>query len=102
MSRPLSKTVTGSGLTTETTTNTYDEARAGFFNVGTLTTTTRIVPLNGSNAAVNNTKQFNYDLAGRLAQQMHFDLAPNFYPVLSSLWRLIMPCLAVCAKAMGA
>jgi thymidylate synthase len=27
------------------------------------------------------------------------DLAPNFYPVLSSLRRLIMPCLAGCAKA---
>lgn len=66
MSRPLSKTVTGAGLSTET--NTYDQARAGFFNVGALTTTTRTVPLNGSNAAVNNSKQFNYDLAGRLAQ----------------------------------
>jgi SIR2-like domain len=31
-----------------------------------------------------------------------FDLAPNFYPVLSSLRRLIMPCWAGCAKARGA
>jgi YD repeat-containing protein len=71
MSCALSKTVSGAGLSTETTTNTYDQARAGFFNVGALTTTTRTVPLNGANAAVNNSKQFNYDLAGRLAQQAH-------------------------------
>jgi hypothetical protein len=82
MSRPLSKTVTGAGLSTETTTNTYDQARAGFFNVGALTTTTRTVPLNGSNAAVNNSKQFNYDLAGRLAQ--NYGDAP-----LNSLYRFI-------------
>ena len=30
------------------------------------------------------------------------DLAPNLYPVLSSLRRMIMPCWAGCAKAMGA
>ena len=30
------------------------------------------------------------------------DLAPNFYPALSSLWRLIMPCWAGCAMALGA
>jgi hypothetical protein len=30
------------------------------------------------------------------------DLAPNFYPVLSLLRRLIMLCWAGCAKAMGA
>jgi hypothetical protein len=29
------------------------------------------------------------------------DFASNFYPVLSSLWRLTVPCLDGCAKAMG-
>jgi hypothetical protein len=39
---------------------------------------------------------------GTLLPAVSTDLAPNFYPVLSSLRRLIVPCLAGCAKAMGA
>jgi hypothetical protein len=34
--------VTGAGLSPETTTNAYDEVRAGFFNLGKLTTVSRI------------------------------------------------------------
>ena len=44
MSRVLTKAVTGSGLATETTANTYDEARSSFFNRGKLTTASRSVP----------------------------------------------------------
>ncbi len=33
---------------------------------------------------------------------IEYDLAPNFYPALSSLRRLIMPCWAGCAMALGA
>ena len=34
--------------------------------------------------------------------ELEDDLAPNFYPALSSLRRLIMPCWAGCAMAFGA
>ena len=40
--------------------------------------------------------------SSKMAHEASDDLAPNFYPVLSSLRRLIMPCSAGCAKAMGA
>jgi YD repeat-containing protein len=71
MSRVLSKVVTGPGVATETTTNTYDEARAGFYSVGAQTTINRSVPVNGALPAVNITKQYNFDLAGRGVQQSH-------------------------------
>jgi RHS repeat-associated protein len=74
MGRPLTKTITGAGLVTETTTNTYDQARAGFYNVGELTTTGRVVPVNGTIPAVNVTQEFDYDIAGRLAGKRHLNV----------------------------
>jgi RHS repeat-associated protein len=71
MSRVLAKTVTGAGIPTETTTNLYDEARAGFYNVGNLTTTDRGVPVNGSLPAVNIARSYDFDLAQRLAKETH-------------------------------
>jgi RHS repeat-associated protein len=71
MSRVLSKTIAGPSLATETSTMTYDEARAGYFNVGSLTTALRSVPVNGSLPAVSISKQFDYELAGRLARETH-------------------------------
>ena len=55
----------------ETTTNTYDEARSGYYNRGQLTTALRSVPVSGTMPAVNVSRQYNYDLAGRLAQENH-------------------------------
>ena len=69
MSRVLSKVITATGKPTETTTNIYDEARASYYNVGALTTTQRIVPVNGGIPAVNISQQYNYDLGGRLANE---------------------------------
>lgn len=40
LSRVLTKTVTGAGLSPETTRNAYDEVRAGFFNLGKLVSAT--------------------------------------------------------------
>jgi RHS repeat-associated protein len=74
MSRVLTKIITGSGLLTETTTNTYDEARSGFYNVGALTSANRSVPGGESSPAVNISKQFDHDVAGRLARETHLSV----------------------------
>jgi YD repeat-containing protein len=69
LSRVLGKTVTGPGLATETTSNAYDEARAGFFNLGKLTTATRNVPLNGAIPAVAISRLYDHDMAGRISRE---------------------------------
>ena len=75
MSRVLTKTVTGPAIATETTTNAYDQARSGYFNVGSLTTATRAVPVNGPLPAVNLQRRFDHDLAGRLAKEVHVSVS---------------------------
>ena len=70
-SRVSAKTVSGAELAPETTGNTYDEARSGSFNVGRLTTAARSVPANGALPAVDVSRQFDYDEAGRLAKETH-------------------------------
>lgn len=60
LSRVTSQTVAPSVGSSEVTTSTYDEARAGFFNVGKLTTQTK--------ANVSTTRT-DYDLAGRTVKQ---------------------------------
>jgi RHS repeat-associated protein len=92
LGRVLTKTVTGAGLATETTTNSYDEGRAGdgsavscdpgqvctdptgysfqAFNLGKLTSSSRSVAAQTLNAvllpAVAATTLYDYDKAGRL------------------------------------
>ncbi len=72
LGRVLTKTVAGPGLATETTTNTYDLARTGFYNLGKLTRAARTVAsqtLNGAVLpAVNELLDYDYDVAGRLVQ----------------------------------
>jgi RHS repeat-associated protein len=59
MSRVLSKTVAGPGLTPEVTTNIYDQAMAGDFNAGRLT----------SAAKGGNVIEYDYDEQGRVERQ---------------------------------
>ena len=71
LGRVTGKSVYAAGLTTVYTTNTYDEARAGYYNTGKLTSATRSVAANGAVPAVNVTRQFDHDLAGREARETH-------------------------------
>jgi RHS repeat-associated protein len=74
MGRVKTKTVSGAAIKTETTTNTYDEARTGFFNKGMLTTVAKTVPVNGAIPAVSISRQFDYDLAARTAKETHLNV----------------------------
>ena len=74
LSRVSTKTVSGAGLATETTSNTYDEGRSTFFNRGKLTTATRSVPVNGTLPAVSLTRAYDYDAAGRLSKETHANI----------------------------
>jgi RHS repeat-associated protein len=73
LSRVTGKSVSATGKPTETTANSYDEVRAGTFNLGKLTTAARTVPaqtVNGTAVtAVNATQQFDYDTSGRVTRQ---------------------------------
>lgn len=60
LSRVTSQTVAPSGGPSEVTTSTYDEARAGFYNVGKLTTQTK---------ANISTTRTDYDMAGRAVRE---------------------------------
>ncbi len=60
LSRVTSQTVAPSGGPSEATTSTYDEARAGFYNVGKLTTQTK---------ANISTTRTDYDMAGRAVRE---------------------------------
>jgi RHS repeat-associated protein len=71
LNRPLTKVVSGGSIATETTTNTYDESRAGYFNVGALTTTSRNVPVSGALPAVASTRQYDKDFYGNTARETH-------------------------------
>ncbi|MBL8906893.1 MAG: VCBS repeat-containing protein, partial [Rhizobiales bacterium] len=71
LGRVLTKTVTGASIPTETTANTYDETRAGYYNVGKLTTATRTVPVNGALPAVAATRRYDHDALGRLVLDTH-------------------------------
>ena len=74
LSRVTVKTVSGAGIATETTSNTYDEARSSFFNRGKLTTASRAVPVNGTLPAVSLTRAYDYDAAGRLSKETHANI----------------------------
>jgi RHS repeat-associated protein len=74
LGRVLTKTVAGPGLGLETTTNSYDELRSGFFNTGRLTSAAKTVPVNGAIPAVNVNRQFDYDVAGRLSKETHLSV----------------------------
>ena len=73
LSRVKSKTVSGPGISPETTLNSYDDStgngHAGFFNRGKLTDATR------SLGAVSLTRRFDHDAAGRLARERHIGVA---------------------------
>jgi RHS repeat-associated protein len=79
LSRVTVKAVTGAGLATETTNNTYDQPRANVFNLGKLTTATRTVAgqtvASVAVPAVSSVKSFNYDLAGRLTKENYLSVA---------------------------
>ncbi len=77
LSRVTSKTVTGTGKPTEITTNIYDEARSGFYNVGLLTTASRTVPASGALPAQSVTRKFDYDVAGREVLETHVNPTGN-------------------------
>ncbi|MGH6942297.1 RHS repeat-associated core domain-containing protein [Hypericibacter sp.] len=84
LGRMLTKTVLYGTPQAATTTDTYDEARAGFYNVGQLTT--------AANAAA--TIRYNYDQAGRLTKQ-DYVLSSTTYTITQGfdagdrlLWRL--------------
>jgi RHS repeat-associated protein len=85
LGRVTTKTVTAPGMAVETTTNTYDQPRPGFANLGKLTTATRVVAAQvvGGTAipAVASSVEYNYDLAGRLVSQSF----PNIFGVTRSL-----------------
>ena len=78
LGRVSSKTVTGSGLSPELTTNTYDQARSGFFNRGLLTSAARAVAAQNVGgvdvAPVSVQRLYDYDQAGRLSRESHFDI----------------------------
>jgi RHS repeat-associated protein len=74
LGRVRTKIVAGAAIQTETTTNSYDEARAGFLNNGKLTSATKTVPVNGAIPAVNVARQYDYDLAGRLSKETHLNV----------------------------
>ncbi|MDE2385444.1 MAG: VCBS repeat-containing protein [Alphaproteobacteria bacterium] len=71
LSRVTQKTVSAAGKPTETTTNTYDEARPGYFNVGKLTSASRVVPALNGLPAQSVIRRFDYDVAGREALATH-------------------------------
>jgi YD repeat-containing protein len=93
LSRVASKTVTGAGLATETTSNLYDEVASprSPFNRGKLTTATRSVAsqtINGTIlAAVNASQQFDYDLAGRPIKTTHANINGTSKVVETSYWQ---------------
>ena len=74
MGRVKTKTVSGATIQTETTTNSYDEARTGFFNKGALTSAVKTVPVNGTIPAVNVARQFDYEVAGKLAKETNLNV----------------------------
>jgi YD repeat-containing protein len=90
LSRVLTKTVTGAGLSPETTSNAYDEVRAGFFNLGKLTTASRTVAAQSvagvALPAVSSVKQFDHDLAGRLVKETHLAIAGADRVLESVFW----------------
>lgn len=71
MGRVTTKAVSGAGLATETTSNTYDETRAGYYDTGKLTTAGRSVPASGSLPAVSVGRRYDYDALGRLSLDTH-------------------------------
>ena len=87
MGRVVTKAVTGPTITTETTTNTYDESRTTYFNRGQLTTALRVVPVSGTMPAVNVSRQYNYDLAGRLAQENHLAINGQTRTLAYEYWQ---------------
>ena len=79
LSRLTSKVVTtASGA--ETTTNTYDEGRTGYYNLGHLTTASRTAVGKSFNQA------FDYDAAGRLAQRTDFGINGKTYSQGFEYW----------------
>ncbi len=74
MSRVKTKTVSGASIQTETTTNSYDQFRSGFFNNGMLTSAAKTIPVNGAIPAVNVSRQFDYEVAGKLAKETHLNV----------------------------
>ena len=86
MGRALAKTVTGSGIATETTTNTYDESRAGYFNTGKLTTAARSVPVNGTLPAVAATRRYDHDALGRLVLDTHVGVNGTDRALTAEYW----------------
>jgi RHS repeat-associated protein len=71
----------GAGATVqETTVNSYDEARIGYFNRGKLTSAVRTVPsqtITGGTTLppVSVPRRYDYDVAGRLSQETHLNVA---------------------------
>jgi len=80
LSRVLTKTVSGSGISTEVTTNSYDDTTSGagplshatFSNVGRLTSASRSVGTSPS--VLVSSRQFDYDEAGRLRRDITLDI----------------------------
>lgn len=87
MGRALTKTVTGLSLATETTTNTYDQARSGYFNAGQLTKAVK-VRAGTPNVTVSDVET-DFDVAGRPVKQAFANINGSATPKLieSTYWR---------------
>jgi|GEM_PF-703332 len=74
LSRVLTKTVSGGGISTEITTNGYDDTTSGvsFSNVGRLTSASRSVGISPS--VLISSRKFDYDEAGRLRRDTTLDI----------------------------
>ena len=90
LGRVTAKTVSGSGLAVETTLNTYDEPRSGFYNRGKLTSASRTVAAQSvggaSLAQVNVSRTYDYDQASRLKQETHLNVNGADYVLATEYW----------------
>lgn len=87
LDRVLTKTVMGPSLATETVTNSYDQARTGFFNIGQLTKATKVRA--GTPDITLSDIETDYDAAGRPARQSFLGINGSATPKLieTSYWK---------------
>jgi len=87
MGRALTKTVTGLSLATETTTNTYDQARSGYYNAGQLTKAVK-VRAGTPNVTISDVET-DFDVAGRPVKQAFANINGSATPKVIEVtyWR---------------